>query len=355
MTLQSLEARVRKAVGAIARRDKRTAASGVLLHSERLGLHLEAHVDPDAFHAASVGKLFTATLVARAIDAGRIGFDTRVAGHLPAATLDRLFVIDGADRQAEVTVDQLLRHTSGVADYFADRPPGGTNVAESIASEPERSWDAATLLQHARQQPAVGAPGGRFHYSDTGYVLLGRLVEEVEGAPFEEVLHREIFDRLGMSRSWMPQRTSPTQGPATLRPAWLGGAEVSTSPAITADWTGGGVASTERDLLRFSQALWAGELVAPGTLETISRFDHRFRRGFRYGAGLMQYRFGELFFMLSRYPAVVGHMGVIGTYLVYDANRDLHIVVSVGPDAAIPASVRLLIAVLGATMRLEAR
>lgn len=197
-------------------------------------------------------------------------------------------------------------------------------------------------------------PGQAFHYSDTGYTVLGLLVERLTGASFETVLDREILSPLGMDRTWMPFRGSPRSGsPGPLRAAWLHGHDVSRSASITADWAGGGIASTEEDLLKFQQALWSGRLLSAPTLAALQSFDHVFQKGIGYGKGLMQLRFGEFFFLLGSYPKMLGHMGVLGTQMFYDPTRDLHLIVSFGSDAAMEDSVKLIITVLGIVLRMR--
>lgn len=334
------------------------ADASVLVVDERRGLHVLVRSNPsgpDAFHVASIGKVFTAVLVGKLVDAGRIGLDDRVAPLLPPGTLDGLFVVDGVDHQGEVTVAQLLAHTSGAADCFADPASGGSTVSRLIATEPDRAWTPADLLDFSRtQQSAVGAPGRAFHYSDTGYVVLGLLVERLYGVPFETALDREILAPLGMDRTWMPYRGSPRVGAAgPLRAAWLGGVEVSGFRSVTADWAGGGIASTEEDLAKFQAALWSGKLVSEATLASFRRFDAVFQKGIAYGKGLMELRFGEFFFLLRGYPKMAGHMGVLGTQMFTDPASGLQVVVNLGSDAAMEDSVRLIITVVGIVQRMR--
>lgn len=352
---EELEVRLKKAIVAAGSAPDRSEAS-ILVYSPKLGLDILARAADggrEAFHVASVGKLFTAVLVGRLIDRGRLDFETRVAGLLPPGTLDGLFVVDGVDRQAEVTVDQLLAHRSGIADYFSDPASGGETVFDLMTREPDRTWTPAQLLDFVRtRQRAVAPPGESFHYSDSGYVVLGLVVEALEGRPFHEVLSEELFVPLGMEDSWMPGRSLPASGgPTAIRPAYIQGVEVSAFPSISADWAGGGVASTERDLLRFQLALRSGALLSDRTLARLETFDGEFLKGIRYGRGIMEYRFGDFFFLLGGYPDMVGHMGVLGTQLFYDPTDDLHIVVSLGTDAGEEASVRLLIEALGLALK----
>lgn len=356
LTVEQADARVREALIKAAKGHPDRAGASILVHSDALGIHSLVRADPggpDAFHAASIGKTFTAVLIGTLIDAGRLELGSRVAPLLEPGLLDGLYVVDGRDHQGEVTVGQLLAHTSGAADYFADRGSGGKAVSDLLIEQPGRVWTPRELLDFTRrEQRAIGLPGTVFHYSDTGYIILGLLAENLSGMPFERLLARDIFEPLGMDRTWMPFRSRPRTGEAEpIRAAWLGGAEVSRYPSITADWAGGGIASTEEDLFLFQKALWAGRLVSDKTLAEMQTFDHVFRKGIRYGKGLMQLRFGEFFFLLKGYPVMTGHMGVLATHLFSDPSRGLHIVVTLGSDAAMEDSVKLIIQVLGVLLR----
>ena len=324
--------------------------ASLLLHYPTRGLDVLAEAEGlsiDAFHVASVGKLFTAVLVGRLIDEGAISLETTVATVLDPGVIEGLFVVEGEDHRHEVTVRHLLGHTSGLGDYFEDPCRDGKNMVDLIVSEPERRWTPETLLGFARDQlTAVGTPGERYRYSDVGYVILGLLVEKLRGRPFHEVLHRDIFEPLNMERSWMPYRSSPAVGEENIRRAFLQGTDVSGFPSITADWTGGGVASTERDLLRFSRALWNGELLSGQLLDEMTKSLGRFNLGMHYGLGFMEYRFGEFLFLLKGLPHMYGHMGVLSTQLFCEPKEDIHVVVNLASDKAHASSVRLVISAL---------
>ena len=328
------------------------AEASILIHSDRLGIHELLRADPqapDAYHVASVGKTFTAVLIGRLVDSGRLRFEDSVAPLLAPGRLDGLFVFKGVDHQAEVTVDQLLAHTSGTADYFADPAGKDGTIFVHMVREPEHFWTPDELLDFSRDhQKAVNAPGKAYHYSDTGYIILGLIVEKLYGAPFEAVLARELFQPLAMDRSFMPFRSEPASGSAApIRKAWLQGSEVSTFRSISADWAGGGAASTEEDLLKFQKALWEGRLVSGATFEHMKTFDNKFQKGIYYGRGFMQFRFGEFMFLLSSWPKMMGHIGILSTHMLYDPKEDIHIIVNFGSTAGMESSVRLVIDVLG--------
>ncbi len=357
LTRDEAEARIRTALDRTVQGHPDWAGASLLIHSDTRGIHTlikAAPRGPDAYHIASIGKTFTATLIGRLIDSGRLHLEDAVRPILEPGLLDGLFVVNGQDCQALVTVDHLMSHMSGVADYFAGEARGGKSISTLITEDPGHFWTPAELLDFTRtQQVAVGRPGETYHYSDTGYILLGLLVEKLHGMPFEAVLDREILTPLGMGRTWMPLRSHPMTGEVVpIRAAWLAGTDVSRFASITADWAGGGIASTEEDLLKFQKALWSGRLISEKMLVSMKSFDNTFQKGIHYGKGLMQLRFGEFFFLLGAYPRMVGHMGVLATHMFYDPVTDIHLVVSFGSDAAMEDSVKFMIEVLGILLRL---
>lgn len=279
-----------------------------------------------------------------------------VATLLPPGTLDGLFVYRGTDYQSAVTVRKLLAHTSGVADYFPGPVKGGKNkpsVEKLIVSDPARRWTPMELLVFSRdQQEAVGMPGETYYYSDTGFIILGLLVEAMYGQAFHEALSAAILNPLGMHDTFMPFVSKPASGKdEAIRKAWLGKAEISINPSITADWSGGGVASTEEDLLKFSQALWSGKLLSAATLTELRLYERAFMQGIDYGAGMMRMDFEKFFFLLKGYPHPEGHIGILATMLVYDPEHDLHIVLNFGDTTKMEAAFRLVIQVFGILKR----
>lgn len=151
----------------------RQLQAGVYASDKELHFEFSSAAKPVRFHAASVGKLFTAVLVHRLVAAGQLRLDQPIAELLDTALTAGLFI----SGPQEVTVQMLLEHTSGVADYFG----------EKILTEPQKQWTVPGILDFTRAQfEPVALPGAQFHYSDTGYVLLGLVVEQVSGRAFHE-------------------------------------------------------------------------------------------------------------------------------------------------------------------------
>ncbi|MCP3818090.1 beta-lactamase family protein [Streptomyces sp. A3M-1-3] len=157
---------------------------------------VEGH-GPDAnvqYRIGSITKTFTAVLVLRLRDEGLLSLGDPLEKHLPGTGV------------GEVTIGQLLGHTAGLAA----ETPGPWWERTSGALRPE-------LGDVLGERPVLHPAGGKFHYSNPGYTLLGSLVEALRGAPWEEVLRREVLEPLGLRRT-TAQPEAPHAGGWAVHP-----------------------------------------------------------------------------------------------------------------------------------------
>lgn len=223
-------------------------------------------LDPhDGFRVASVTKTFVSAAILRLHEQGRIGLDDPIARHLPPEYVAALrgdgYAVDS------ITVRHLLTHTSGIYDYATDE-----RFFAAVFGAPRRRW---TRLEQVRGAMEWGEPrfrpGTAFHYSDTGYVLLGEMLERLTGRPLAAALRTMLdFERLGLDETYLE----------TLEPAPAAARELSHAyydDIDTGGWDpsfdlygGGGLVSSAEDLARFYRALLRGQLFErPETLRTM--------------------------------------------------------------------------------------
>lgn len=320
------------------------------------GVDFHAGDRPRPFHAASVGKMMTATLAFQLAERGALDLGAPLTSLLPADEVAGLFVHDGRDAAASVTPMQLLTHTSGVADYFEGPNDTGESFAVRVTRTPSALFTPADLLAFSREhQRPVAAPGTRFAYSDTGYVLLGRVIEEAGAASLGAQLHDRIFAPVGMDASCLLFHTLPGGAPSTapdpgsaldIAPILVDGVDLSRARSLSCDWAGGGIVSTLDDLHRFSTAWHGGALIDEASRERMTRIEHRFRPGIHYGAGLMQLRYPGFFPLLLGLPRTVGHLGVTGVHLFADPRLDVTIVLNAHSTREMTRSFQLHIRLL---------
>ena len=309
-------------------------------------------IDTDQpFHVASVGKLFTATLIGHLIDEGKVKISDPINLYLDDALLENLFVIEGIDYRNQVTIQQLLSHTSGVADYFALEDNG---LMESLYQTPDKFFSPQELIQYTREhQSAYFTPGDGYHYSDTGYILLGLIIESTTIKPFHQNLHEVIFDPLEMNDTYLLFYSEPKNDKLTIAEAWVNGHEISQFNSVSIDWAGGGVISTLDDLAKFIRSLYQGKIISQETLTLLTKFDYEFMPGIAYGNGFMQMQFEKFMPTLGYLPRMEGHMGVLGTQLFYEPSSDLVYVSSLGSSDASAASVQTMIQILSTVYRIQ--
>lgn len=309
------------------------------------------------FLAASVGKMLTATLAFQLAERGRLDLDAPLTDVLPSAEIAGLF---RSDASPAATARQLLSHTSGVADYFEGPNDTGESFTARIVRRPDERFAPSDLLSFSREhQRPVGAAGERFSYSDTGYVLLARVIEEAGGAPLGSQLHERILGPAGMDASCLLFHTMPGGAASVdhpgaaldIAPILIGRTDLSRAESLSCDWGGGGVVTTVDDLHRFAAAWHGGELVGTAARAEMGTIAHRFRPGIHYGAGLMQLRYGGFFPLLAGLPRTVGHLGVTGVHLFSDPVRDITIVLNLHSTAEMTRSFQLHIRLLQRVLR----
>ena len=264
-----------------------------------------------------------------------------------------MFVFEGVDYTEKVTYNHLLSHTSGAPDYFGGPVNSGQSMAELLKSEPNHIWQPNDLLAFSvNQQSAVNAPGEGYYYSDTGYILLGLLIEAIEDDTFENLLINRIFQPLNMQHSFMALRSEPlSKETFPLADLWLEEMEYGNRPALSVDWSGGGIISTLDDLLKFSRALHGGELISADSLDAMFSDENSFEQGIYTGNGGMTVRFKE-FFPLLDLPLIRGHIGILGTHLFFDPVSNTHIVLNFGSTEKMVPSFTTLIEILSTLHRI---
>jgi len=306
------------------------------------------------FHVASIGKAFTATLIGLLVDEGKLNFNDLIIDYLDSDLLLNLFEYDGVDYRELVTISHLLSHTSGIADYFEDTAKGSMSMTELVLSETDHFWTPDELVNFSgKYQSSVGIPGETYHYSDTGYILLGLIIERVTGNAFHEELHEKIFDPLDMDDSYLAFYSDPKNGKSPIADIWFNGIEISEYKSLSIDWAGGGIISTLDDLAIFVRELNSHTLVSEDVLNEMYKFDNKFTTGIYYGLGFMEYHFTDYFPTLSFLPVLRGHMGVLGTQMLYEAESDTVFICSFGSTDYASDSVKTMIKALSYTYRIK--
>jgi D-alanyl-D-alanine carboxypeptidase len=232
----------------------------------------QALADTDQLRIYSVTKAVTAVIVLQLAEEGVLELDDPVTEWLPPS------VIGDVPNSDQMTIRHLLTHSSGAADYFDTILPGEQQpafVGELLgqAQTGEFHWyTPQELVDYSTQFEPAFAPGAGTDYSNTGYVMLGLIIEAATGKPVEEEMTARVLEPLGLTATYLETPDTANDyipGYLELGPGQL--VSVAGSNASFA-WAAGGLISTIHDFGRLTDALFGGELLTPESHRTMFTF-----------------------------------------------------------------------------------
>jgi D-alanyl-D-alanine carboxypeptidase len=233
----------------------------------------------DSARIASITKTFIGTLILQLVGEGKLGLDDPIQPWAPQVPNAR-----------HITVRELLNMSSGLYSYTEDRQW----VQQAVSPQTGlalRQWTPQQLVQVAVAHKPYFPPGRGYHYSDTNFILLGLIVEQVTGQPIEAVLRSRILRPLGLQHTVFPTTNGMPApyavGYYPIAPHRLVN-ETLLNPSVA--WTAGAMISTLEDLHTWARALATGALLRPAQQRqrlTWNPYSAAASHGFgRYGLGV---------------------------------------------------------------------
>jgi D-alanyl-D-alanine carboxypeptidase len=232
-------------------------------------------VSTDKVRIGSVTKTFTATAVLELVDEGKLSLDDKLGKYEPQ--------VPGGDG---ITIRQLLNMTSGLFNYTDDE-----SFWTRFFSAPSAVWQPQQMVDIATAHGPVFAPGQKYMYCNTNYILLGMIIEKVTGGKANVEVAKRTIDILGLKNTSFPTGTGmpdpymhgyvPAQGQPTGSANLVDLSIYSPSPF----WTAGAMISTVDDLKVWAQALATGKLLSKKMHEQQVKFSEPNTQD--YGLGIM--------------------------------------------------------------------
>jgi len=217
----------------------------------------KAHLAPDIdakpsmrYKIASNSKQLTTAAILLLAERHKLSLDDKVARFLPDLT-----------RANEVTLRELLSHTSGYQDFYAE---------DYVLPEMRQDTTAQHILDIWGKKPLDFAPGTRWQYSNTNYVIAGRIVEQVSHLSLMDFLHKEIFDKLGMKSPVDIGSEWSAEDPAGYTTYGLGPAREVAPEGKNWLWAAGELGMTASDLARWDISLIKGEILSPASTKALT-------------------------------------------------------------------------------------
>lgn len=295
------------------------AQHGETIYKEAYGMadmELDTPLQTDnVFRIASLTKQFTAVAILQLVEQGALDLQDDITDYLPAYP------------RTGITIEHLLTHTSGIPD-FTKLPTFTAEVARQSITVPQQ-------IDMFKDEPLGFEPGSGYMYSNSGYTLLGRIIEEVSGLSYDAYLERHLFTPLGLTGTYYGQNASiiPGRADGYSRPGedYINAAYVND----TLPYSGGALLSTIDDLYAWHKALVGNTIIGEVLLEQ-ARSPYTLSGGEESGYG-----YGWQIGVLNDQP-VIYHSGAINGFLsdmLYLPESDLFIVMLTNCDCNPPGIV----------------
>ena len=247
------------------------AENGKVIYKKGFGLaDMEWNIPnkPDTkFRLGSITKQFTSMLILQLVEGGKVNLEGKLSDYLPSYR---------QDTGTKVTIHHLLTHTSGI--------PSLTNLPSFMSEVSRNPYPVEEVVKKFCSGDLEFEPGAKYRYNNSGYFLLGAVVEKVTGRPYEKVLEERIFKPLGMKNSGYDHH-------ATIMPNRAAGYEQSLEGYANAPYmdmslpyAAGSLYSTVEDLYLWDQALYTDRLLTAKMKELLFK-PHVQNPGSAYGYG----------------------------------------------------------------------
>lgn len=303
------------------RGDVLVGMNGTILFENAYGMANEewdaANTKTTKFRIASLGKQFTAACILLLQERGRLNVHDPISRYISGLP----------EAWQSITIHQLLTHTSGIPNY--------TNSPE-IARLNRTGATPQEMVALVRDKPLDFQPSTKWSYSNTGYILLGMIIEKASGQAYNDFLKRNVLDPLGMTNSGYDRATDIVKERASGYQIQDGRLENADFIDMSVPYAAGDIYSTVEDMYRWNEALaQAGKLLSAESLKQMfTEYPEATNLGQHYGYGVVisRQKFGKLLYYhgggvegfsssIQRYPServCILVLSNLGTYKPWD-------------------------------------
>ncbi|MEM7380842.1 MAG: serine hydrolase domain-containing protein [Bacteroidota bacterium] len=254
----------------------------------------------EGFIAASITKTFVAVCILQLEEEGKLSITDKVIQYLDTEMLRRLSLYKGNSHENKITLEHLLRHTSGIFDYLNETQ---THL-EAYKNHPDRTYTLEDRLAIALDVGSATNRPGEYRYSNTNYILLGMILEKLEQKDIASIIKERIVLPLGLKNTSLDPKEEML--PKMIKGYYTDWDLTQFTYYFNRQNPAGGILTTVDDLLLFGNAVFSGKLFkSPATLEKMLDFE----KG--YGLGVMQFEKNR------KTARVIGHSGFDPGYTCY--------------------------------------
>ncbi|VAW14831.1 D-alanyl-D-alanine carboxypeptidase, partial [hydrothermal vent metagenome] len=256
-----------------------------------------------------------------------ISLDTPIVEFFAPGYLDGLHKLGGKDFTNSITVQNLLAHTSGIADYFEQKQSDGSVFLKEVLQGNDKSYNLDDVVETARSSMKPKFTPGiakKAFYSDTNFQLLGAIIEKSSGMSFAKAVKTRIVEPLGLKNTWRFEADGP-RAEQKIIPLRNGKNQLDIPCVMTSVGADGAIVSTAADGLAFISAVFEGKLFSPQLLETICSDWRRIFFPLQYGTGIMLFQLPPILTMFKKQPQIIGHSGISGAFFYAQPENGIYV------------------------------
>jgi CubicO group peptidase (beta-lactamase class C family) len=304
------------------------ASGGKILYKKAFGmanLELNVPMQPDMiFRIGSITKQFTAVTILQLEEKGKLSLQDEITKFIP----------DYPTHGNKITVEHLLTHTSGIRSY--------TEMKEWNDTVQRKDMSPEALISFFKDQPMDFVPGTRFKYNNSGYILLGYIIEKASGIPYDQYIRDNLFVPLGMHHTQFDTTAEIIKNRIPGYSKGTHGYENAGYLSMTQPYSAGSLVSTVEDLYTWNQGIRSGKIIKKENLEKAFipyKLSDGTSTGYGYGWGI-----GEI----QGSPSISHGGGINGflTHAIYLPEEDVFVAVFSNCDALPPENTALKMAAL---------
>jgi D-alanyl-D-alanine carboxypeptidase len=292
------------------------------------------------YFIASTTKLYVTAIILHLKSKGILDLDDKISKYLDVDVLKGLHTLNGKDYSPEISLKNLLAHTSGIPDYFHQKNKEGKSLESELVKGNDQFWTFEQVMDYSKKLKPIFVPDakGKAHYSDTNFQLLGKIIENITQKSISDNYKELIFNPLGLLRTYL-YIDILDQRPMTL---YYKSKELFIPKAMASFGPDGGIVSTSNELMTFLTAFFNGTFFPKSYIESLKIWNRIFFP-MQSGVGIHRFKLLWIFNPVGTIPELLGHSGLSGTLAYHSPEKDLFVTGTVNQVANPGTSFRLAI------------
>lgn len=271
---------------------------------------------------ASITKLYTLAAILKLRATGHLQLEDTLSKYFSKDFLCGLHTYKGIDYSENITIKQLLSHTTGLPDYYTQKGENGKSIFdEVILKDKSLSFDELILMTKKMKPKFKPDEKRKAFYSDINFDILGKIIEIITCKKLNEFFSEAIYEPLNLKDTYLYDVDSKD----SFAPIYFKKQILHRPIFIASAFSSGGIVSNAQENMIFLRAFFEGKLFPKEYLEELYIWNRIQWFPLKYGIGMMQCKMSRLMSPLFPAPEIIGHSGSTGTFAFYCPKKDLFI------------------------------